>query len=247
MGSPKQLAITLAMALCVMSVFRVAAVTIGVASLVLVFIAATWYLSPRRPWPCKAYVVSIKDGPRDRGEVAHRLSNIKFDFYDAVDGRAADIPPNFNPELKPGERGCAMSHINLWHHIHSQNPQGHVLILEDDVRLDDDFNQQLVWIMQHLDQTIDIVFLGHCIEKEGRVWRSAERFALRQSVTPRCTHAYLLTPRGLQKLVEWSKSSNVDEPIDEELANLVRSGALQSLSVFPPIAHQTGTASTINR
>ena len=129
-----------------------------------------------------------------------------------------------------------MSHMRLWRVLHKQG--GACIIMEDDVepvaRFVQDFGE-----VAHLvgpSDDVDIVFLGHCFETRGAPWKGSSR--LSKSVLPRCTHAYLLTKRGLAKLAALAATVVLTEPIDEWLAKLCKSGRLKCLSSHPQLAKQ---------
>lgn len=191
-----------------------------------------------RPAPVTAYVVSMPDGSRPRDEVGARLEacGINARFVDAVVGRevtdAAELSRFRKPyPWLPRQIGCALSHMRLWCRM-----RGPALIMEDDARPVPDFACSFRRILAELDGTVDVVFLGHCLEGRGAPWKGSA--VLRTSVLPRCTHAYYVTASGLAKLARWASSASLSLPIDEELALLCKSGALSCVSAFPQLALQ---------
>ena len=185
-----------------------------------------------------AYVVSMPDGSRPRGEVSRRLaaSGICAQFVDAVAGTRGVSASELSRFRKPypwlpRQIGCALSHMRLW-----RSMRGPALIMEDDARPVPDFARSFRRILKELDDTVDVVFLGHCLEGRGAPWKGSA--VLRASVLPRCTHAYYVTAGGLPKLARWASTASLSLPIDEELALLCKSGALTCVSAFPQLALQ---------
>ena len=89
-------------------------------------------------------------------------------------------------------------------------------------------------------QDYDIIFLGHCAESEGEFVK--ELFQLKKSVYPRCTHAYLISEKGANKLLDYFYSQKWDLPIDE----LIYKCELNKYSLFPMLVKQdTNFASNI--
>lgn len=191
-----------------------------------------------RPALVHAYVVSMPDGSRPRDEVAARLAScgIRARFVDAVVGldvKDASELSRFEKQYPwlPRQIGCALSHMRLWTSV-----RGPALIMEDDARPVPDFARSFHTILAELDDTVDVVFLGHCLEGRGAPWKGSK--VLRTSILPRCTHAYYVTAGGLAKLARWATTASLGLPIDEELALLCKSGALRCVSAFPQLALQ---------
>ena len=204
-----------------------------VVTVVCCFVAAIALVSrASRPWSAldpadlHACVISVPN-TRPRTPLQRRFAGQQpFVFVDGVDG--STLPPH--PALSPGQLGCAQSHMRLWRMLASSPAP--VLIFEDDAALHPEWRARVKAVLASLDSSIDIVFLGSCQELGGGRCYAA---GLRKSVLPRCTHGYMLTPRGLQKLAAWTQVVDLQLPIDEELAALVRHGYLRSLTADPPL------------
>lgn len=104
----------------------------------------------------RVFVVSLPRAAVRREHMRQELGkhNIKFSFFDALNGEQAkkcisDSSLSYLPEIfSPGELGCALSHISLWQQlVRSQDEV--MVILEDDVFLGRDaarFLQNDDWI-----------------------------------------------------------------------------------------------------
>jgi len=191
------------------------------------------------------YVVSLKRSTDRRKKIEDMLNGqVVFSFYDAVDGKdmsKKDIELSnkvFEKDaLNPGQRGCFLSHLNLYEKIKKEKIPNS-LILEDDASIDN------FYYLKNLDkfmiQDYDIIFLGHCAESEGEFVK--ELFQLKKSVSPRCTHAYLISEKGANKLLDYFYSQKWDLPIDE----LIYKCELNKYSLFPMLVKQdTNFASNI--
>lgn len=189
-----------------------------------------------------AYVISMRGDPRrPRDAATRRFAQQPFTFVDAVDGRTmadASLFDSSTHRWLPGEMGCAMTHMCLW-----QQLTGPALIFEDDAQLPPRWRDELAAVLRAIqhDDALDVVFLGHCAEKAGAPFHGN----LRASVSPRCTHAYLVTRRGMQRLAAWATGARLSLPIDEELARLCQAGKLRCLSHWPALVQTTGDCSTI--
>ena len=191
------------------------------------------------------YVISLKRSTVRRKKIQDMLNGqVVFSFYDAVDGKdmsKKDIELSNKilktDALNPGQRGCFLSHLKLYEKIKKEKIPNS-LILEDDASIDN------FYYLKNLDKFIiddyDIIFLGHCAESEGEFVK--ELFQLKKSVSPRCTHAYLISEKGANKLIDYFYSQKWDLPIDE----LIYLHDLNKYSLFPVLMQQNGQSSTIN-
>lgn len=190
------------------------------------------------PAAIPAYVISVPNTrPRDviKKRFEGKLSNVQI--FDGVDGRRVQS----TSKLLPGQLGCAMSHISLWRHLlRTGAPAG--LVFEDDADPLPDFQDRLGAILKYIDGSIDMVFVGHCGERTDGKPRGP---GLRESVHPRCTHGYLVTRQGIEKLVRWAKTAELQGPIDELLAKMIYNHKLRAVSCIPPIVGTTDDASII--
>jgi len=185
------------------------------------------------------YVISLKRSQDRRKKIQDMLNgHVVFNFYDAVDGKDMSKKDSelsnkvFKKDaLNLGQRGCFLSHLNLYEKIKKEKIPN-TLILEDDAAIDN------FYYLKNLDKFLiddyDIIFLGHCAENEGEFVK--ETFTIRKSVSPRCTHAYLLSEKGANKLLNYFYSQKWDLPIDE----LIYQCDLNKYSLFPMLVKQEG-------
>ncbi|KAJ3715202.1 hypothetical protein C8R42DRAFT_681972, partial [Lentinula raphanica] len=126
------------------------------------------------------------------------------------------------------------------------------IILEDDIDVEKDIRSRLRRIWNVLPNDWDVVFLGHCWSDESfwpalthpvltGVWNT-----LHPSHSPRCTHAYALSPPGARKIL-----AHLEYPpfaysraIDQAYAWLVSSGRLKAYSVVGSVAVQVKSGNT---
>lgn len=227
--------------------------TCTLAAVLLVVTAAwlLWVLFVRRTYnnlagvpasALPAYVISVPN-TRPRSIIKNRFRGKVHNVhvFDGVDGtRLPRLPTD---KLRPGEIGCAMSHMRLWR-LAARTGAPAVLVFEDDADPVPDFHDRLAGIIPHIDDSIDMVFLGHCSERgDGTPYAPG----LTTSVHPRCTHGYLVTRKGIQRLVKWAARARLTHPIDELLARQIYAGNIQSLTCSPPLVNATANDSLINQ
>ncbi|KAJ4495915.1 hypothetical protein C8J55DRAFT_445037, partial [Lentinula edodes] len=130
------------------------------------------------------------------------------------------------------------------------------IILEDDIDMEKDIRRRLHRIWVNLPDDWDVVFLGHCWSNES-FWpaislptespetqytstKGVSENTLHPSYSPRCTHAYALSPPGVHKLL-----AHLEYPpfaysraIDQAYAWLVSSGRINAYSVVGSVVVQ---------
>lgn len=123
----------------------------------------------------KVFVISAKDNEERRAYVQKILSKlgINFEFYDAIMGvdlsdeevnavydeqLALKHKTNKRPLSKP-ELGCALSHINIYKKIVSENLEN-AFIFEDDIAPDHEKLDQIDNAINELPEDWDIVYFG---------------------------------------------------------------------------------------
>ena len=95
-----------------------------------------------------------------------KTQNLNIQRFDAVDGRKINLNhPSItsifkNSKLKPGQKGCALSHINLWKKISRGNPEDHIIILEDDAIIPKNFDNKLKHYLNQAPDNWEMIILG---------------------------------------------------------------------------------------
>lgn len=171
----------------------------------------------------KIWIINMKNAGSKRKILEKQIRGLDFsyDFFEAVDGnglREIEFEvvnewkePFTKKQITKGEIGCALSHHQLWGKV----PEGkYIVILEDDINLDKEFESSLVTYMNHFKSNpMDFCFLNRKpYHKEEKIINYNPRV-----ISPKYSHwacAYLLSYEGAQKLL------NVDYvhkiiPVDE--------------------------------
>lgn len=120
----------------------------------------------------KIFVVSLPDCTERRAKIQKQLNNLnlEFEFFDAIRGadyynnsEYFDRPHSLSYEhrlMKPGEVGCALSHVMIYKQIVEQNLP-YALILEDDAILSSDLPKMLNTLIPLIKQN-DLITLERC-------------------------------------------------------------------------------------
>jgi len=190
-------------------------------------------------------ILSLKTSTDRRNNIKKTLKN-KFEFFDAVNGKNMDINilKKYNnkidyTKINAGQIGCFISHLLIWDSI--KNKETPTIILEDDSKILNDSFEIKNTILK--DGDYDIIFLGHCAESKGKYLGDN----IYESVYPRCTHGYIVSKKGVDKLINLFKNEKIDFPIDEKIGNMIYNKKLISYTIEPEIVAQNGFESTINK
>lgn len=136
--------------------------------------------------------------------------------------------------------GCAASHIKAWRAA-ARSGRPYTLVLEDDVELDADAPGTIRRVLKRVPADADVVLLGCylCATKRAHGQRSTDLVRVRQFSG---THAYIVTQRGAQKLLEYA--TPVKYHLDMVMSGLNHSGILTTYALATDIARQAGGEST---
>lgn len=121
--------------------------------------------------------------------------------------------------LTAGQRGCAIAHRDLWRQLRDHPPGPH-LVLEDDAfsRHPEALCEQLRAARARVARDdLDVLNLGPCGRSSSVPGGPHRR-------TAGCTHAYLISQRGLRRALRLTDTWS--HPIDEEIFKLCAQGEL---------------------
>tara|TARA_B110000858_G_C17802503_1_gene476058 strand:+ start:768 stop:1502 length:735 start_codon:yes stop_codon:yes gene_type:complete len=179
------------------------------------------------------YVISLKKRQERREHIIREFTdkNIKnWQFFDAYEPSAEDMKKY--PGKKKGKIGVTTSHILVWEKcIELDKP---IFIFEDDIYFDNYRNEDIKILMNNINLW-DIAWFGHCyeesVEKTDKIIGNFYK-----SFKPKCRHAYLLTPKGAQILLD---NINFDSNGDEQMGKLIYDNKIKSLSLYPTTIKQS--------
>lgn len=120
----------------------------------------------------RTFVVSLKTAAERRQLISSQFEklNLNFEFFDAFWGKDYyDNPAYFDSQcaeklekrvLKPGEVGCALSHLEIYKTMLNENLP-YVLIIEDDALISEDISQVVQQIISQI-KPFDLITLCKC-------------------------------------------------------------------------------------
>lgn len=191
------------------------------------------------PYIDRIYLINLgKDTQRLSSftELANRLS-FPFQRIEATNGKVDYIDPKivdsnsyFNhangrpSKLTHGERGLIMSHVAIWKDMLTKG-YDKVLVFEDDVTTKIDRQTLDAKISQVFEATkdnpADIIYLGKCLDLCSKGIKVVDD--IYQTKRPLCTHAYIITKNGVEKLMA---KLPMHEPYDLFISNHIKNGYL---------------------
>ena len=193
-----------------------------------------------------AVVINLDRRPDRLRGVRKRLqkAGVRAKRFPAVDGRFADIPPSlvarswdasmnakFDPNsrsgelvMTAGERGCAVSHIQVW--VCAASRSHPTLVLEDDAVPCDNFRQETTRVLAALPTDAEFLYLGPAVAK----WHKKEHRFAEVGRPKYCwgLHGYIIWPAVAKLLLE---ALPITAPVDNWLAEFT---VCQSVRAFAP-------------
>ena len=162
----------------------------------------------------KAVVMGLKRYAFRREYCGAKLSQLGFNvelvdsfdgFNDDVDKALADLGVKFNPELRPGHKGCSYTMMREWKRFLDSDDE-YRIFFEDDAIGHLDLNKglgQTFWDATPKD--FDILYMGNMMNPSDPAL--AEPTALVVQVPTYCLHAYILTRKGAEKMFNLALTS----------------------------------------
>jgi len=185
------------------------------------------------------YAINLKRRPDKRKNIEDELNKyqLKYNIYDAVDGRLLDIDKMIqnkeivvtDRKLKNNEYGCYLSHINIWKDFLKSNKK-YCLVFEDDAVLCHDFNNKLYTLLYDLNkkenENVDGVYMNEnarCLRFFGDKCNQKEivltmNFINKSKYLGYGMYGYILTRNGINKIVPFINP--ITKPIDVLLHEL---------------------------
>ncbi|WP_275667306.1 glycosyltransferase family 25 protein [Vibrio sp. Isolate24] len=167
----------------------------------------------------KVFIINLPRSIDRRREMAVQLSNtnvVNYEFFDAIDGKSlpAELENLINDRhrvllrsrpLAPGEKGIYASNYLLWKKCVELNEP--ILIMEDDVVLEPEFNEVCTKAEQLHLLGYDYFRLGVSdTEEKPKVINDEMQLVHWRDNCSGSTRCYSLSPNGAQKLLDASSS-----------------------------------------
>jgi GR25 family glycosyltransferase involved in LPS biosynthesis len=209
----------------------------------------------------KVYVINLDKDKERLESVTTQLNSekIKFERFPAINGstiqKDSRLTEFCNSFCTNGVKGCALSHRTIWENL-VKNEYEAVCIFEDDVILNEDFNNHLQLLWGSIPNDYDIVYLGnhfYCGDTSTYNQFTTKLFNVKNTEhsvgvlkVAGCGgfHGYIISKKGALKLLKSQTNFHIDIDIMQQGLDayafhpvLVESGDNKSnlSSNFPPI------------
>jgi len=173
------------------------------------------------------FVINLKRR-KDRLEKLYTHSpNLKNRIieFEAFEGKNIQLTKSIATLFKPHDfmwkkaiMGCALSHLQMWHQLANEKPDiNNYLILEDDVKLQNDWEHKWLQALPMLPENYDVIYLGGILPPNRQGFemtkdpinkyfsRVKENNFFGQDVPNRyfhfCAYSYVLSKQGAQKIM----------------------------------------------
>jgi GR25 family glycosyltransferase involved in LPS biosynthesis len=193
------------------------------------------------------YVISLEKS-KDRFNVAKQLlNNIGFNVvhFRAIDIKWIEdmgnrdglkqsglIESNDTDLDTLGTIGCGLSHMCIYAMSLLQN-KSWVMIFEDDITTyinGKDLNKKISEAMNYMDTDWDILYLGKCTDRCDKYEKVLQ--GLYRTKKALCTHAYIISKSGMQKMLSRALYTGIDSQIVNYLENDSMKGYVFHPSIF---------------
>jgi GR25 family glycosyltransferase involved in LPS biosynthesis len=134
-------------------------------------------------------------------------------------------------KMTEAELGCGMSHMSLWAHT-LRTGGDRVAIFEDDVASyvsKAELDRRVGEAMTVMDGDWDVLYLGKCLDKCELYTKVVE--GLYRTRRPFCLHAYIMSERGMRKLL----TRKLREPIDTQVMHAIEADTIKAYCLHPSV------------
>lgn len=141
----------------------------------------------------------------------------KWTAIDATNDAVKDIyeeifQKNSPDHLTRRELACYLSHYSLWVHLKKTGVQ-YALILEDDIAMPDIKGEKDFQAILDESLGFNILFFGHCLTL-GKDLKRRFYDHLTEKGAALCLHAYAVSKLGIDNLIEYANSADVQRQAD---------------------------------
>lgn len=192
-----------------------------------------------------AYVINLERSPERRAKITANLDRcgVDYEIVTAIDGRDLDpagkIAPTFYNKVRPGEAGCALSHMIVYQKILADGLE-RALVLEDDIIVPPEFTLIVDAVAECLNGA-EVALLTFDSEEVIQVSRigAINLPETRQLVSPvhvrqpRSTAAYVITREACARMSE--RAFPIQAKADE-WAHFIETGSIDRLRCVVPLA-----------
>ena len=173
------------------------------------------------------YVINVKSSDTRLVNIDNefkKYSSLFYNRFPAYNGKYIDeFVINFiqqkNGGMTRGMIGCYLSHCHLWLDLLDSKTNETMLILEDDIKLCDDFYTKLKTSLDNLPEDWDILLIGRRIIEPEKTIKINEHIGKLNSLYYG-THGYFINSKTVEKIKDITKLDSMDSPFDIKMSLL---------------------------
>jgi len=195
----------------------------------------------------KVYVINLEKDKNKMKSAKEQLDqqSIGFERFNAIDGN--DISQNIffssfcYKFCTSGVKGCAASHRSLWQNMINNN-YDHILVFEDDIIIDKDFNTKLTLLYNEVPKDFDILYLGSLFYCGDNSYYSRARNLKSNKITDNVLHVdgcagfhgYIISKKCAQQFLK----ETINFHIDDNAINWIHKYNLKAYALSPSLVNQ---------
>lgn len=175
-------------------------------------------------------------------KVLPKITNyIKFDAFDGSFDDANEFLKNNNLFLtdifynncNEGQLGCFLSHFQLWKHI-SESKIEMAIVLEDDIKINNNFNNIIDIIYKNLPIKFDYVYLFIHPDKQNIKYLDANEGDIIPAEDNFGTVAYIITLRGAKRLIKLTNFLKIQAAVDRQINFYIQNQFIKAFMIKKP-------------
>jgi GR25 family glycosyltransferase involved in LPS biosynthesis len=143
------------------------------------------------------------------------------------------LSDTFYNKCNEGQLGCYLSHFQLWKHIIKSNIDLSI-ILEDDVKIYNNFNKIIDTIYENLPVKFDYVHLFIHPDKQNIQYLDGKDGDIIPAEDNFGTVAYILSLRGAKRLVKLTELLKIQAPVDRQINFCIRHNFIKAFMIKKP-------------
>ena len=143
------------------------------------------------------------------------------------------LTDSFYDKCNEGQLGCFLSHFQLWKYIIKSNIDLAV-VLEDDVKIYNNFNKNIDSIYENLPVKFDYVHLFIHPDKQNIQYLEGKDGDIIPAEDNFGTVAYMVSLRGAKRLVKLTELLKIQAPVDRQINFCIRHNFIKGFMVKKP-------------
>lgn len=143
------------------------------------------------------------------------------------------LTDTFYDKCSEGQLGCFLSHFQLWQHIIKSNIDL-AIVLEDDVKIYNNFNKIIDTIYENLPVKFDYVHLFIHPDKQNIQYLEGKDGDIIPAEDNFGTVAYMVSLRGAKRLVKLTELLKIQAPVDRQINFCIQHNFIKAFMIKKP-------------